>query len=440
MKIFIDCDNSMGLEGRPMDDALAILYLMGCHEDAEIVGIGCNFGNCTSAETFECTKQLVDETGRKEIPVLHGNEMGMSGMMSPAAEFIVSLVNTYPDEIIYLSIGSLGNLYEACMIDSTVLDKIPQLVMMGGITEPLFIHDQPLHELNFSVFGKASSYVLAHGHNITIITGNNCLPAADLPKDEFLENLCRNENPSGMYVAQKCGYRFRDKELVYGADSSYCWDGVAAAYILHPELFEDHYFACRITEENISDMGFLDPQCELTQEEYYKIMDDRIQTGSGPDRFVNSCGEMLNVLNIPEVRDRRALQQLFYDGWLNLNIETKNADYACFGLYLDRLIQPCVLIELSHEPAYGFQLLQRLKEDGYAEDNLDPSGFYRNLKRMERDGYLRSEPASSGEKAKRIYHITDFGRMTLLNWEDSLRKYHDHIGRIVKEIETSVLD
>ncbi len=407
IKIFIDCDNSMGLEGKPMDDALAILYLMGCSDEAEIVGIGCNFGNCTSDETYECTKQLIDETGRDDIPVLKGNEMGMTGMMSPAAEFIVSLYNKYPGEVVYLSIGSLGNLYEACLTDSTLPEKIPQLVLMGGITEPLYIHGQPLHELNFSVNGIASTYVLNHFRNITVITGNNCLPVADIPKDEFLENLCRNENPSGMYVAQKCGYRFRDKKLVYGADSSYCWDGIAAAYILHPELFNDNKVPCRITDENISSTGFLDP---------------------------TDNNEATNILNIPSAKDKREIQKLFYKGWINLNIDTKNADYACFGLYLDKLIQPCVLIELSKEPAYGFQLLQRLIKNGYADEKLDPSGFYRNLKRMERDGYLRSEPAIQGEKAKRIFHITDFGRMTLLNWEDSLKKYHRHIGKIVEGI------
>lgn len=406
-KVFIDCDNSIGLEGKPMDDALAILYLMGCSDEVEIVGIGCNFGNCTSAEAYECTQQLLKETGRNDIPVLKGSEMGMTGMMSPAAEFIVSIYNKHPGEIVYLGIGSLGNLYEACCIDSSLREKVPQLVLMGGITEPLYIHGQPLHELNFSVNGKASSYVLNHFHNITVITGNNCLPVADIPKDEFLENLCRNENPSGMYVAQKCGYRFRDKKLVYGADSSYCWDGIAAAYILHPELFKDEPVPCRITEKNISDTGFLEPvSMELAT----------------------------NIINIPSAIDKKKVQQLFYKGWINLNIDTKNADYACFGLYLDRLIQPCVLIELSKEPAYGYQLLQRLINNGYADERLDPSGFYRNLKRMERDGYLRSEASAHGEKSKRTFFITDFGRMTLLNWEDSLKRYHNHIGHIVTGI------
>ena len=79
-KIFIDCDNSMGLEGKPMDDALAILYLMGCPEEAEIVGIGCNYGNASAAECFECTKQLLKETGYEDIPLFRGNEPGMTGL------------------------------------------------------------------------------------------------------------------------------------------------------------------------------------------------------------------------------------------------------------------------------------------------------------------------------------------------------------------------
>ena len=406
-KIFVDCDNSVGLEGKPMDDALALLYLMGCPEEAEIVGIGCNYGNASTSDCFNCTRLLLDETGRSDIPVLMGNNQGETGLMSPAAEYIVSIVNRNPGEIIYLGLGSLGNLYEACMIDETITGKIPQVVLMGGITEPLVIHGQPLHELNFSINGKASTYVLNHFSNITVITGNNCLPVAGLPRDEFLENLCRNENPGGMYVAQKCGYRFRDKQLVYGADVSYCWDGVAAAYILHPELFSDDKVSCCITEKNISDTGFLCP-CDHTQS--------------------------TAAINIPAVTNKQALQQLFYDSWLNLNISSSNADYSCFGLYLDKLIQPCVLIELSSEPAYGFQLLNRLKTDGYINGKLDPSGFYRNLKRMENDGYIRSE-SSSGENSRRTYYITDFGKMTLLNWKDSLEKYQKHIGYIVQGIE-----
>ena len=154
-------------------------------------------------------------------------------------------------ELVYLGIGSLGNLYGAYLIDNGIFDKLAQIVLMGGITQPLFIHDsKPLDELNFSVNARLQRSVLSKGHNISVITGNNCLPVSELPKDEFLDKLCSSDNPAGMYIAQKCGYRFKTKETVYGADSSYCWDAVAAAYINHPEKFTDHPVPCNIKEES----------------------------------------------------------------------------------------------------------------------------------------------------------------------------------------------
>ena len=148
-KVICDCDNTMGFPGRPMDDALAILYLVGCSEDIDLVGITCNFGNGTSDESFFSNTVMLNEIGLSDIPVLKGNELGEDAV-SEAAQFIVDKANEYPGELIYLGIGSLGNLYGAFLIDNEIFDKISQIVLMGGITKPLLIHDgKPLDELNF---------------------------------------------------------------------------------------------------------------------------------------------------------------------------------------------------------------------------------------------------------------------------------------------------
>lgn len=408
-KLIIDTDNTMGIEGRPMDDALAILYLLGCPEDVEILGICCNYGNGTSAESYDSNIRMLNETGYSNIPVYTGSEIG-EDPVSDSSKFILDMANAYPNELVYLGIGSLGNLYGAYLEDNTVFDKISQIVLMGGITEPLFIHDgQALDELNFSVNAKATTCVLTHGKNISIITGNNCLPVSALPKNEFLDNLCSADNPAGMYIAQKCGYRFRIKEIVYGADSSNCWDVVAAAYINHPEKFIDVITPCNITEDQIRDSGFLDP---VPEEE-------------------SNC-----LINIPVPRQRVELQELFYASWLKLKMSTNDANFSCKGLYLDKLIQPCVLLELSKEPCHGFLLLQKLKEDGYVAENLDPTGFYRNLRKMEMDGYLTSETEGRGPKARKTFTITDFGCHALLNWRDSLDNYQVFISNVVKGIDS----
>lgn len=409
-RVLCDCDNTLGLQGRPMDDALALLYLLGREEDVDLLGIACNFGNGTSAESHICNSVMLEETGYSVIPVLKGCEKN-EDPVSDASRYICKMADKYPGELIYLGIGSLGNLYGAYLLDNSVFSKIGQIVLMGGITEPLFIHgDTALGELNFSVYAEASAAVLSKGHNITVITGNNCLPVSELPKDEFLDKLCGSDNPAGMYIAQKCGYRFKTKEIVYGADSSYCWDAVAAAYITNPEVFTDHPTPCLINEEEIRDSGFLHP-C--------------------------SARDAVNTINIPTANNRIELQSLFYDSWLSLRISTEEANFSCKGLYLDKLIQPCILIELSKEPCYGFLLMQKLKAAGYAENSLDPTGFYRNLRKMEKEGYLTATMEGTGSKAKKIFAITDFGKRALLNWEESLRSYRKHIDHIISGIQNN---
>ena len=408
-RVICDCDNTMIFPGRPMDDALALLYLIGCSDEIELLGITANYGNGTSDEAYYSNQTMLSEIGREDIPALRGFEKGEDPCCE-SAQFIADMAARWPGELIYLGIGSLGNLYGAYLIDPDIFDKIAQIVLMGGITEPLYIHgDQPLDELNFSVNAKAAAVVLEKGRNVTVITGNNCLSVSELPKDEFLDNLCSSDNPAGMYIAQKCGYRFETKEIVYGADSSYCWDVVAAAYINHPEKYTDCPTPCLINEADIAGSGFLHPCAE---------------------------DEANAVINIPKARSRIQLQEIVYASWLAIDMHTAEANFSCRGLYLDKLIQPCILIELSKEPCYGFLLLQKLKDGGYVEGDLDPSGFYRNLKKMEEEGYLSVSSSGKGPKARKTYAITDFGRRALSNWESALNKYARHIHRVIGGIRS----
>ncbi|MBQ0004683.1 MAG: nucleoside hydrolase [Clostridiales bacterium] len=406
-KIIFDTDNTIGLEGRPMDDALALLYLLGLPAEAEVIGITCNYGNGTVNEVYACTRKLLDEIGHPEMLVLRGSEQGEDAR-SEASRWIAATAAASPGEISYLGIGSLGNLYGAYLIDNSVFDNLKEIVLMGGITEPLFIHgDQPLAELNMSINNIASECVLSKGHNISVITGNNCLPVAELPKNEFLAGLNTKTSPVGMFIAQKSGYRFRDKELIYGADSSYCWDAVAAAYLVHPALFKKHLLSCRITADNLK-TGFLNP-CD--------------------EKDANA------KIYIPSAIDKTTLQADFYKAWLAVDINKTETSFSCNGVYLDKLIQPAILIELSKEPAHGFLLLQRLKTAGTVDQNLDPAGFYRMLKKLEKADFLISKKTGSSPKAKQIFSITDLGRIALNNWYDTLTHYDNHIHHILNEIE-----
>lgn len=289
--IIFDCDSTVGLPGKPMDDALALLYLLGRQEEAQVLGITCTFANGTAKEVFRSTGCLLQEIGRTDIPLLPGADRG-EDPKSPAARFIADTVNAHPGQVSLLAIGSLTNLYGAYLLDQTLFDKVAQIVLMGGYTAPLLYHGRHLEELNFSVNPAAAACVLRSGKHISILTGNNTLVPSYLPKEEFIDILCSG-SPSGRYIAEKCGYRFDDKKLHSGDAASYCWDVVASVYLLHPELFRDRPTACFVSE-NTMHSGWLG----ITEE--------------APDTV---------RLNLPEVADLSAYRREMYAGWLNFQRE-----------------------------------------------------------------------------------------------------------------------
>ena len=288
--IIFDCDSTVGLPGKPMDDALALLYLLGRPGDAQILGITCTFANGTAKEVHASTKVLLEEIGRTDIPLLPGADRE-EDPRSDAARFIVDTVNARPGEVTLVAIGSMTNLYGAYLLDNTVFDKVKEIVLMGGYTAPVFYHTRHLEELNFSVNPQAAACVLNHGRNISILTGNNTLEPSYLPKEEFIEKMCSG-SPSGRYIAEKCGYRFDDKAVRDGDAASYCWDVVATVYLLHPELFTDEPTHCFITGNGMHS-GWLAP---------------------------TEAAEDTVLLNLPVVKELAAYREEMYGGWLDFQM------------------------------------------------------------------------------------------------------------------------
>lgn len=288
--IIFDCDSTVGLPGKPMDDALALLYLLGRPQEAEVLGITCTFANGTAKEVYASTTLLLDEIGRTDIPLLHGADRD-EDPRSEAARFITKTVNARPNEITLVAIGSLTNLYGAWLLDNSIFNKVKEIVIMGGYTAPVFYHTRHLEELNFSVNPEAAACVLNHGKNISILTGNNTLDPSYLPKEEFIEKMCSG-SASGRYIAEKCGYRFDDKAVRDGDAASYCWDVVATVYLLHPELFTDFPTHCYITENGMYS-GWLaptEPACDTV------------------------------LLNLPRVKGLAPYREEMYGGWLDFKM------------------------------------------------------------------------------------------------------------------------
>ena len=110
---------------------------------------------------------------------------------------------------------------------------------------------------------------------------------------------------------------------------------------------------------------------------------------------------------------------------------------ACKGFFLERFIQPAILMHLAAGSHHGFSLLKKLADESYipGEGSIDPTGLYRTLKKMEGAGLLVSKwDTESAAQPRKIYEITDEGRSCLANWETTLYNYRDSIDELAKSI------
>lgn len=123
---------------------------------------------------------------------------------------------------------------------------------------------------------------------------------------------------------------------------------------------------------------------------------------------------------------------------LKMRMEYFEMDCSCKGKYLDRMLQPSILMVLYRENLHGFTLIQKIGEGSMFDGTIpDKAGVYRYLKKMEGSGLLKSEWEfnEDGGKPRRIYAITDRGKHCLINWYSALNDYANSIGRLLKEYE-----
>jgi len=72
-KIIFDCDNTMGISGKDVDDGLALLYLLG-REDVQLVGVTTTYGNSTIQEVHQNTASMLAGLNIKNVTLIRGAE------------------------------------------------------------------------------------------------------------------------------------------------------------------------------------------------------------------------------------------------------------------------------------------------------------------------------------------------------------------------------
>lgn len=249
-KVIYDCDNTMGLDNRDIDDGLALVYLVE-NKDVELLGVCTTYANDSLEYVHKQTLELVEDLGinlnvykgRGKFEMNDYTGFGYKRFeddgnfeSNEAAKFIVEMANKYPNEIDLLATGSMQNLYDAYMIDNEIGEKLNSVVLMGGITGDLYFGDKIMKELNFSVCPKGAEVAIKKYKNVSILTGNRCMDVEfgtnELDKVKALGNNIKNE-----FIINKIEKWMREFKEKYNYDSIVLWDVIAAIYLMNPDMF-----------------------------------------------------------------------------------------------------------------------------------------------------------------------------------------------------------
>jgi inosine-uridine nucleoside N-ribohydrolase len=332
--LIYDCDITMGLPGRDVDDGLALLYLLGSPQ-IRILGITTTFGNSTIEEVHPCLLSVLNDLGHSDIPAYRGaprpeetSGRGSEPRDSEAARFLADTVRQNPGTVRILATGSPTNLLGAYRLNPGFFHDVKEIVFMGGIVGPLLINSREIKELNFASDPEAALYALYAGHPpaastgadapprtpdpgrcaITVISGNLCLQARLSREgfDAFLDQISENRaqsNTAGSHGGKGFATYLKEKILpwfswiegLYGLPGFHAWDATAALYITDPHLFET---ATVVLHSHLDDLGSGFLRIEPT-------------VGDPADSGDNSWR-----INLPkQIRDMAGYWRTLFDGW-----------------------------------------------------------------------------------------------------------------------------
>ena len=224
-KVIFDCDNTMGILGKDVDDGLTLLYLLG-REDIELLGLTLTYGNSSLEEVEKATANLLRELKIDDLKVFSGEEGG---------RFLAEEARKHKGEITVLATGSMSNLHTAYKHDPEFYGNLDEIYLMGGIVEPLIINGVEVKELNFACNNEAAYNVLSSEAKISILNGHVTAKAVFGPEE--LEKLYKREGRVYRFIEGSIGHWVERINTKFGIEGFCNWDMAAAIYMSHKELF-----------------------------------------------------------------------------------------------------------------------------------------------------------------------------------------------------------
>jgi inosine-uridine nucleoside N-ribohydrolase len=248
-KVIFDCDL-----GGDIDDAFAMALLLCSQEEIEILGITLDHGNTPGRAELAC--KILYETGMDHIPVYAGEHTptivgeqttleGLSTQMTwshgfdrllprneHAVDFMIRILNEYPDEVILFTVGPVDNIADMLEKDPDILKKAKKVVSMFGSIEVGYGGGKPAAEWNVRGSIEAGKRLMESGANITLAP----LDITDhvVMEDDYLRAIAMRDTPLTDAIGSLYALWYRHADWAVTAKM---FDGVAIGMVLWPELF-----------------------------------------------------------------------------------------------------------------------------------------------------------------------------------------------------------
>ncbi|MBM7095279.1 nucleoside hydrolase [Bacillus sp. H-16] len=253
-KVLLFCDPGI-------DDSVAIMYAL-LHPDIELVGIVTGYGNVDQEQATNNAAYLLSLAGREDIPIYAGARFPLSGELAvfypeihgenglgpiqPPDEIKGDLLNftdlfdvieQYEGELTIVDVGRLTSLAMAFILGGEVMEKVKQVVIMGGsFLNPGNV--TPLSEANFYGDPIAANLVMARGERVTLVPLNVTNYA--IVTDRMITDVTQEEFNSFTALIEPVYSYYADAYavLVPEIEGAPFHDVVALMTLVEPDMFD----------------------------------------------------------------------------------------------------------------------------------------------------------------------------------------------------------
>lgn len=257
-KIILDCDTGH-------DDAIALM-LAAAHDDIDLIGVTVVAGNQTLDKTLPNTLHVCQHLNL-DVPVYGGmakpiirervvadDVHGESGLDGPVFEeltkkpgnknavlYLIDTLMASNGDISLVPVGPLTNIAMAMTLEPRIIDKIQEIVIMGGAY--YLGNTTPAAEFNIYADPEAADIVFKSGVKLTMMPLE--LTNTALATMNIIERMEAIGNKAGKLFGDIMRFTFKS-QAVNGLEAGPVHDVTAVAYLIDPTMYEIKSTYCEI--------------------------------------------------------------------------------------------------------------------------------------------------------------------------------------------------